>query len=149
MNDKLKMHCSLGVGISIICLSFVFLRSVSGEELSYGMNGEEWVLFDRAGEWGKTFKLVTVRSFHEGYMAGATLCCGDNIREKMQEELYAKTSYEHLVSALDEFYSNHRNRKILIFGAMKIVSMEMRGVSKEEIDLRLRRYRQKSRDLFK
>jgi hypothetical protein len=47
---------------------------------------------------------------------------------------YTKTSLDHLVKALDQFYQDYRNEKILIVWALRVISMELRGESKDAVD---------------
>jgi hypothetical protein len=43
--------------------------------------------------------------------------------------------------ALDQFYSDYRNEKILVVYALRVISMELKGASKEAVDLELRKLR--------
>src|SRR6266566_1677667 len=89
------------------------------------------LLFDHSKGDGSE-KLFLVRGIYEGLILG---------RSSALNQFYTKTSYDHLIRALDQFYSDYRNEKLPVVVALRVISMELRGVSKEEVDTELRRLR--------
>ena len=58
--------------------------------------------------------------------------------KKIQGEAISyDTSYEHLIKALDHFYADYKNELIPVPFALKIISIELAGRSKAEIDKQL------------
>jgi len=89
------------------------------------------LLFDHSKGDGSE-KLFLVRGIYEGLILG---------RSSALNQFYTKTSYDHLIRALDQFYSDYRNDKLPVVVALRVISMELKGASKESVDTELRRLR--------
>jgi hypothetical protein len=115
----------------IFCLS---IPTVSrSDEILFGLDGGWWSAISKLEPTNaKLVKLATIRGIFDG------IEFGDGEKEKY----YYKTSFEHYIKALDQFYADYRNQQIIVVWAMQIVSMEMRGEPKSKIDSSLRRMRQ-------
>lgn len=107
-------------------------RKDDADEMRFGLDGRSWLGLNDLPDEGKLEKLLLVRGIYDGLMFGQSV---------ILSHYYTKTSYEHLIRALDQFYSDYRNEKILVVYALKVISMELTGASKEEVDLELGKLR--------
>ncbi len=57
-------------------------------------------------------------------------------------EISYKTSLEHLVNALDQFYADYKNEMIPVPFALKVISLELSGAPKSVVNEELERLRQ-------
>lgn len=83
-----------------------------------------------ARELASITKKVIVNAIYEGVIFG----CADLGISKY----YTKTTYEHLVKALDQFYADYRNEKVFVSLALQVIAMELRGEPSERVEERLR-----------
>lgn len=102
-----------------------------------GVNGKTWngwsKLEDELGkEMAGVAKYCFVRGVYDGLAFGASPVIG---------KYYTQTSIDHLVRALDQFYADYRNEKVVVVFALEVISMELRGEPREKIDLELQRKR--------
>ena len=106
-------------------------RAVSqDDEIKYVLDGSAWSKLSDAGSCFE--KLILVRGIYDGLMIG---------HSPVMKDYSTKTSYDHLIKALDQFYGDYRNEKIPVVSALRVISMELRGASKDDVDLELRRLR--------
>ncbi len=107
------------------------------EQITLGVSGTVWKrAFDLMGMGSinnKVYKFILLKGVLDGLKFGP----GD---DSVYTPIYY-TTYDHLMDALDQFYSDYRNEKILIVWALQIVSMELKGVPKETIDQTLSNFR--------
>ena len=111
--------------VIILAQDFTGLRksAYAGDEVRFGMDGRIWAMLSELPNDGKVEKLLIIRGIYDGLMFG---------RSPFIHEYYTKTSFEHLITAVDQFYNDYRNQKIPVVLALRIISMELRGVSKEK-----------------
>jgi|GEM_PF-6582896 len=102
------------------------------ETIKFGLDGRSWLGLNDLPDEGKLEKLLLVRGIYDGLMFGQSV---------ILDFYYTKTSYEHLMRALDQFYGDYRNEKILVVYALRVISMELKGASKGEVELELSKLR--------
>jgi hypothetical protein len=100
------------------------------QDLKFGLDGRIWNMLKEPDDVLQ--KMAIVRGIYDGLMFG---------HSPDINLYYTKTSLDHLVKALDQFYQDYRNEKVLIVWALRVVSMELRGESKDAVDSELRRVR--------
>ena len=106
---------------------------VKSEGITVGGTGELWDLFGQAPKDG-------IRALKRFYLNGIF----DALMLGRSPDLYVfntKVSYDFYIQALDQFYSDDRNKKIFIVWALQVIAAEIRGVSKdvnEEILVKMR-----------
>jgi hypothetical protein len=100
------------------------------QDLKFGLDGRIWNMLKEPDSVLQ--KMAIVRGIYDGLMFG---------HSPDINLYYTKTSLDHLVKALDQFYQDYRNEKVLIVWALRVVSMELRGESKDAVDSELRRVR--------
>jgi hypothetical protein len=129
----------------LIFIAFVFIGlSVNGEaaegKISFGLDGATWnrTIGKQDPHTAHFEKLILLRGILDGMMFGRSpyTAPGSNA-------VYMNTTFDHLIDALDQFYSDYRNEKIFVTWALLIVSMELNGEPKIKIDNALTEYRRK------
>ncbi len=93
-----------------------------------------WGSFDKFNEVGidpMLPKLSYVAGVYDGLVFGKS-----QIRDN-----FVFTQYETLTAALDQFCSDERNHRVSLVPALRVISMQIKGQSKEEIDRETRRLR--------
>lgn len=100
------------------------------QDLKFGLDGRIWNMLKEPDDVLQ--KMAIVRGIYDGMMFG---------HSPDINLYYTKTSLDHLVKALDQFYQDYRNEKVLIVWALRVLSMELRGESKDAVDSELRRVR--------
>ncbi len=147
------------VGILICFLSF----NVSAQEYSIDKYcGEEWVQGSEINKLGivvgftsaaNAIERDVTRMFQslqnleegieleEGYQDSSKWEFFESVKPLRREEVKKYTIYETqmrtIIEAIDEFYKNTRNRRILITGAFEYVSMSLQGATDEELKEKL------------
>ena len=116
-----------------VILLFTFFMLVLPTSVHAGvsvwwMSGEAWRAFEKLE---KTF-------YVHGILDGLIFA-----ERKIQAvEISYKTSVEHLLEALDQFYTDYKNELIPVPFALKVISMELNGTPQSEINEELQRLRQ-------
>ena len=116
-----------------VILLFTFFMLVLPTSVHAGvsvwwMKGEAWRAFEKLE---KTF-------YVHGILDGLIFA-----ESKIQAvEISYKTSVEHLLEALDQFYTDYKNELIPVPFALKVISMELNGTPQSEISEELQRLRQ-------
>jgi hypothetical protein len=131
--------------IFVIVFLHVFLSGAAraaSDRIAFGLNGAEWkrVLTDQDIQATKFQKLILLRGVLDGMMFGQSPFFAPGSKHAM----YVDTSYDHLIDAVDQFYSDYRNEKVFIVWALLVVSMELRGESRAKIDADLQDFRQRA-----
>ncbi len=119
--------------------TFSLLSVVLLTGLAYGHGGQspmlicsDWDIFGEPGDAnGDIFKI----SYLKGVIEGVAWASDHNT---LDELAYPGFTSEHQKGLIDQFCSDDKNKQIPLLFAMKVVSMEMNGGSKETIDLFLR-----------
>jgi hypothetical protein len=93
-----------------------------------------WV---RGGAWNTIMTDSEKRFYIQGLLDGLIVEKSIEISYKISYEI----SLDNCRKALDQFYKEYKNELIPAFWAVRIVSMELRGVSKETIEAELRALR--------
>lgn len=114
----------------------------ASDRIGFGLDGAVWkrVLTDQDDvQSTKLQKLILLRGVLDGMMFGQSplFAPGSNA-------VYVDTSYDHLIDAVDQFYSDYRNEKVFIVWALLVVSMELRGEPRAKIDTELQDFRQRA-----
>jgi len=134
--------------------SFKSSAEVDQHKIGVGWEGDSWLALDEMGlklsdlrgltldekkQLGavaaKNLKLLLLKGIVEGIAFG---------RSPDSTEYYLNTSFDFYIQALDQFYSDYKNRKIYIVWAMRVISLEIKGIPKEEIETHLARLREKA-----
>lgn len=119
--------------ISTLLVTFIILitvmRDVSAaeEKILVGFDGNAWkrVIVDVDLSRARFHKFLLLRGVLEGLVFGASPLMTDKSRP---DSIYVKTTYNHLIDALDQFYSDYRNEEIFIVWALQVISMELRAI---------------------
>ena len=111
-------------------------KSLDEEGNSSGANWREFTKIDET--MGELVKQSYLKGLYEGLQVGTVFTSEDGLKK----EYYLDTTREHLVRALDQFYQDYRNEQVPAVFALRVISMELKGEPKEEIDAELRRMRQ-------
>jgi hypothetical protein len=78
-------------------------------------------------------KVVYLMAFQEGIMAGAgTLDAKTKTTDQYVDPTAAK--YGEIVSGLDRLYKQPENINVPVFEALKVLTMKIRGATKDEIE---------------
>jgi hypothetical protein len=99
-----------------------------------------WGNFDKFKEVGidpMLPKLSYIAGVYDGLVFGKS-----QIRDN-----FVFTSYEAMCAALDDFCSDERNQRVSLVPALRIVSMEIKGQSKEAIERETRRLRAQANEI--
>jgi hypothetical protein len=135
-----------------ICFIFVIVllhALLSGEacaasdRILFGLDGATWkrvLTDDQDVQATKRYKLILLRGVLDGMMFGQSPFFAPGSKYAM----YVGTSYDHLIDAVDQFYSDYRNEKVFIVWALLVVSMELRGEPRAKIDAELQDFRQRA-----
>ena len=115
----------LSAAFLCICVSFSTVQAES--DLTIGVPGTCWKQLDQ------THKIVYIKGIYTGVFFGDS---------PIKDDFYVKISYDHLVRALDQFYSNYKNEKIVVFGTLRIVAFEIKGIESSTIEKELKRLRE-------
>ncbi len=143
------------VAIAIAVLLFFVGRGLGSDgRIQLGYNGFKWNRDLNPGyslqeeeiekrRVREICKLYFIRGIYEGYAVGAAMGAADDKgkADKIAELYYTDASYADLADKVDGFYQDIRNRKIPVAQALLIISMEMRGQSKEAIERMLNEFR--------
>lgn len=132
--------------VSTLLVTFIILTTVmqdvgaAEEKILVGFDGNAWkrVIVDVDSSRARLHKFLLLRGVLEGLVFGASPLMTDKTRP---DSIYIKTTYNHLIDALDQFYSDYRNEEIFIVWALQIISMELKGVPKEKIESTLTDFR--------
>ena len=128
----------------IVLLHALLLDEVraASERILFGQDGATWkrVLTDQDVQVTKFQKLILLRGVLDGMMFGQSPFFAPGSKYAM----YVDTSYDHLIDAVDQFYSDYRNEKVFIVWALLVVSMELRGEPRAKIDAELQNFRQRA-----
>ena len=90
----------------------------------------------KADAWNNLLDYPQKTMFIAGVLDGLIFA-----EESVQEEFSFTISHKVYIKGLDKFYSDYRNEFIPAVFAMKIVSMELKGLSDEKIQERIRSLR--------
>lgn len=125
--------------ILIGCFVFISVEVEATEgQITFGVDGNVWkrILDDQSAQISRFNKLILLRGVLDGMMYGQSpFIIGSS------KVVYTNTTFEHLIDGLDQFYADYRNEKILVVWALLIVSMELNGKPREQIDAALADYR--------
>ena len=116
----------------------------ASDRIVFGLDGAAWkrVLDDENVQATKFQKLILLRGVLDGMMFGQSPFFAPGSKNAV----YVDTSYDHLIDAVDQFYSDYRNEKVFIVWALLVVSMELRGEPRAKIDAELQDFRQRAAD---
>ena len=122
-----------------LSIAGAFLLLVSGSLAAqtsvWWMRGEGWRTFE------KPEKSLYVQGVLDGLIFADSKVQGVKISYD--------TSLEHLVIALDQFYSDYRNELVPVPFALKVISQELSGISQSVIDQEITSLRQQFKALQK
>ena len=132
----------------LLCLLSSNLQSQSSQtslDQEGNISGTNWREFTEIDETiGDVVKQAYLKGLYEGLQVGTVFAS----EEGLKKEYYQDTTREHLVRALDQFYQDYRNEQVPAVFALRVISMELKGEPKEEIDAELRRMRQVMSDVL-
>ncbi len=117
--------------IVIFLILCMFLCPVYAKN-TFEQNGELWkdLSADPDQERGKLAKLMYVRGIYDGIAFSGE----KDVKKMFYIECEGKNFYGNLVEALDDFYSDYRNINVTVTQALVIISAELRGAKKENIE---------------
>lgn len=121
--------------VIVIILFSIGIRTAEAEITVLGLRG---------GLWGKLHSFEKTM-YLQGVLDGLVFANSEVQGEKISKT----TSYEHLLKALDQFYTDYRNELIPVPFALKVISMELAGREKVEIDKELESLRRQFLDIQK
>lgn len=124
-----------GFIVTVIILFSIGIRTAEAEITVWGLRG---------GLWGKLHSSIKTM-YLQGLLDGLAFANSEVQGEKISKA----TSHEHLVKALDQFYTDYRNELIPVPFALKVISMELAGRENLEIDKELESLRRQFLDIQK
>ena len=107
-------------------------------EVKFGLDGRSWNNLNKFPTFAQVGKLLMVKAIYDGLWFG---------QSPLTDQYYTNTGIDHLVRALDQFYKDYKNEKILVVHALLVVSMELRGEPEEKIQDTIRKFRSLSSKL--
>jgi len=148
------------VVVAIVLLMTVGLSRAS---LAQSINGEDWATLGRCGKVGHNIKIWIVNAYVIGFAKASSLGAGlisfDRVLKSISFDAKVPTPHttpifkvetlykgimdiwlppfntaDEYVKALDQFYSDYKNSKIQFEDALRIISAQVRGRDKDEID---------------
>lgn len=117
-NQKIRFSLIFGLAI-ILSLLFALQTAHAGITL-WGLRGELW------GKATSAEKTIYVQGLMDGLIFAGNKVQGESIIES--------TSVEHLIKGLDAFYADFKNALIPVPFALKVISLELQGREKPEIE---------------
>jgi hypothetical protein len=136
MNQRKMSYVAVTLFIVIVIILFsIGIRTAEAEITVWGLRG---------GLWGKLDSSIKYM-YLQGLIDGLAFANDEVQGEKISK----RTSHEHLIKALDQFYTDYRNELIPVPFALKVISMELAGREKLEIDIELELLRRKLLEIQK
>jgi hypothetical protein len=107
------------------------------ETVMFGLSGNQWSVLSQGIPPAEVnlLKLAMLRGVFDGLMFG---------RSPEMAQYVTNVPIDRVRQALDTFYADYRNRDVFLVWALQIVSMELRGAPREEIDARIRLFRSRA-----
>ena len=124
MRHYKKMICII---VTLIFSLLISVQSFASEIVFFGTRGEVWKMLKPVEKW------AYIQGLYDG-LTFAKFKIGD-------QEIITKTSFEHIISAIDNFYLDYKNELIPVPAAPKIISMEISGKPTLLIENELRELR--------
>jgi len=140
MNIKNTLVKSIQTAFLASIIAIAITAEASEGKISFGVDGSIWkrTLGNEDSQTAQLQKLILLRGILDGMMFGQS-----PFMASKSNAVYTNTTYEHLIDALDQFYSDYRNEKIFVVWALLIVSMELNGEPKGKIEATLAEYRRR------
>jgi len=107
-------------------MTLPLLASGETDQIKAGFSGTIWRKFS------ETEKVIYLKGIYSGIMWG---------QSKIKDEFILNTSFDTIEDGLNAFYEDFQNRNIVVIYALKIVSKQIRGDNKEDIQSDILRYR--------
>lgn len=131
--------------MKIAVMAIILLISSAGRAAANDAGGLQtdcawWITFDKFDEVGidpMLPKLSYVAGVYDGLVFGKS-----QIRDN-----FTFTRYETMSAALDRFCSDERNHRVPLVPALRVISMEIKGQSKDVIEKETRRLRDLASEL--
>lgn len=112
------------------------LEGVLSAPIAIGVNGTVWAALGARGVEGRQAQYIFLRGVIDAAHFGA---CG--LRNDIP-----KTTFNYLMTGLDQFYGDYRNEQVPVVLALVPISMELRGEPSAKVDEKLRGLRAWSSD---
>ncbi|MDP3014102.1 MAG: hypothetical protein Q8M92_07675 [Candidatus Subteraquimicrobiales bacterium] len=123
-NNQVLRYVILLFAVFILVLSTSIHAGVS----VWWMRGEGWRTFEKPEKTLYVQGILDGLIFAEGKIQGV--------------KISYKTSLEHFIKALDQFYADYKNELIPVPFALKVISLQLNGTPQSAINEELQRLRQ-------